>query len=489
MCNTIPYIPNIDNIIATARILHGHQINEIITVDDYVDWTLNVLFEVEDGVLYLSSNCQFVLLENNEDVRRQLWDVILVNIDVCQRILPVVENASFDELCVKTKEICSTQDLRVVLAWMERANVVTLKNGRYVFVDSDPEGSSAFFGDEIQTFSSIDVKESKFSIFDYLRKVGKNQILLNPDFQRNEVWTIEQNSRFIESVILNIPIPPIYLKENQQGKKIVVDGLQRTTALISFFKGEYQLTGLHVCPNLNGLTVNDITHNPDLSHLLTKIEDKQLNFYILPLSTPMAVVYDIFNRINTGGTNLSTQEIRNCVLIGHSTIILKALATNAVINDAIDYGIKDKRMKLREAILRCLAFVVLDYQKLYRNSMNGFLEQSMIVINKMSNTEIDQLKEVCVETFAETLRVFGNRNFRIPTPYTRGRLNIAVMETVFYCFFNLRNKNINKTDEELRKNFDLMLNDASYIDAVRNSTSSTLKVKNRFELASKYFGL
>ena len=128
MCNTIPYIPNIDNIIATARILHGHQINEIITVDDYVDWTLNVLFEVEDGVLYLSSNCQFVLLENNEDVRRQLWDVILVNIDVCQRILPVVENASFDELCVKTKEICSTQDLRVVLAWMERANVVTLKN-------------------------------------------------------------------------------------------------------------------------------------------------------------------------------------------------------------------------------------------------------------------------------------------------------------------------------------------------------------------------
>lgn len=489
MTNTLPYIPNVDIILQTVRSIQGMYITEVLPHDSYSDWVCNNIMLQVDGKWRIVDDKSLLLLGSYDAQCQFLWDNVLSCLPASKIVIQLVNGKSYEDIMSATNTLLSTQDVRLVLAWMERLNVIILKDGVYFLTDDTPETIDSEIDVDSQVINVVDVKDEKYSVFDYLRKIRKGTVILNPDFQRNEVWSIEQNSRFIESLILNIPIPSFYLKEDNKGKRIVVDGLQRTTALQKFFAGEYALTGLQMCPQLNGKTINDFETQSLLTPLLTRIEDKQLYFYIMPLSCPMSVVYDVFNRINTGGTNLSTQEIRNCLLIGNSTRLLKELAQLDIVNEAIDNGIRDKRMKLREAILRCLAFVVLDYNKIYKGSMNSYLEKTMIAINNMSSMEVEQVKQDFITTIQTTYRIYRDRNFRIPTYSTRGRLNIAVMETIFYCHYQLEQAGITKTDQEFKTDFNKLLNNSIYIDAVRNSTASLQKVYNRFSEASKQYGI
>ena len=172
------------------------------------------------------------------------------------------------------------------------------------------------------TYTSIDIEEVPFSIFEYLRQLDKGRIIINPDFQRHFVWKPVQKSKFIESVILNFPLPPIYLNQNKESKYIVIDGLQRTTTLSEFFDDKFQLKGLEALPDYNGKKFSDLSDT-----LQAKLENKKLTIFSLKPSTPMVVIYDLFNRINTGGTQLNRQEVRNCIFIGESTKLLLDLSS------------------------------------------------------------------------------------------------------------------------------------------------------------------
>ena len=224
-------------------------------------------------------------------------------------------------------------------------------------------------------YTDIEIGEAPFSIFEYLRQLNKGKIKIQPDFQRNQVWTTVQKSRFIESVILNFPLPPIYLNETKDSTYIVIDGLQRTTALQEFYNGDFALTGIEALPKYNGRYFKEPKNNSksgikfDYSEIVlpeplqSKFEDKKLTIFILKPSTPMVVIYDLFNRINTGGTQLNRQEVRNCIFIGKSTQLLKELSEENYFKKAIDWGVSDKRMKDREVVLRYLTFRWFDFKK------------------------------------------------------------------------------------------------------------------------------
>ncbi len=279
------------------------------------------------------------------------------------------------------------------------------------------------------------------------------------------------------------------MKKDAQGRLIVVDGLQRTLALRGFLNDEFPLTGLKALSKLNGLTCTELRNNDSLSNLITRVEDRQLFFYVISKNTPMSIVYDIFNRINTGGTKLERQEIRNCIFIGNSTRLLKELSGEDVFNKAIDKGISGKRMKDREAALRCIAFTILDYKKIYTRSMDDFLEQAMRRINKMSTVEVDDLKRKFLNIMDRTQRTYGDTNFRIPSDYTRGRINIAVMETIYYVYYQKIEMGQTIDDNLMRQSFQTLLKDPAYLDAVRNSTGSPSKVMTRFNLAKQVFNV
>jgi hypothetical protein len=326
-------------------------------------------------------------------------------------------------------------------------------------------------------YETIDIGEDPFSIFEYLRRLEKGKIIIQPDFQRNQIWNDKQKSRFIESVILNFPLPPIYLNETKESTYIVIDGLQRTTALQQFYKDEFALTDLEALPKYNGLIFSDLPDN-----LQSKFEDKKLTVFTLKPSTPMVVIYDLFNRINTGGTQLNRQEVRNCIFIGKSTQLLKELSQEEYFKQAINWGVKDSRMKDREVILRYLAFRWFDYKTDYID-MSDFVESAMKKINKCDDEKIKQMKVDFQSAMELSYEIWGKENFRIPTIYTRGTINTAILESVCNYLTSKSKAYITKNKNTIKKNFNKLISDFTYFEAVSQSTGNKAKVLDRFRLA------
>ena len=236
---------------------------------------------------------------------------------------------------------------------------------------------------------------------------------------------------------------------------------------------------VNALPNLNTLFFRQLDEE-----LRTRIEDKNLLIYLIQPSVPMVVVYDIFNRINTGGTKLERQEIRNCIFIGPSTQLLQRLSRRLEFKQAIDSGIPDTRMKDREAILRCVAFTILDFESEYKNSMDDFLEKAMKAMNRMSPLEIDTIENNFVRVMTLTYQIFKEKNFRIPTDYSRGRINIAIMETIFF-FYTKVQSGVLLDKNRMHRNYNKLLNNKEFQDSVRYATGSTSKVKTRFRIATE----
>ncbi len=336
------------------------------------------------------------------------------------------------------------------------------------------------------TKADIDIREDPQTVFELMRKYDTGKLIIDPDFQRNIVWKLEQKSQFIESVILNFPLPPWYVNQTVNGKYIIVDGLQRTSALHEFVNDKFRLTGLEAFTKLNGYNFSDLKQLP--GDYQTKIEDKKLNIYFIKPSVPIKVVYDIFNRINTGGTKIERQEVRNCIFSGKSTKLIKELSEKDYFRKSIDHGISPKRMKDREVILRYLAFKIFNYHEDYQGDLSEFVENAMRRINKMSDDKIEELKKDFERVMIFTFDFFGKKNFRLPSRGSRGMINIAIFESVSY-FFSLRSDDFLKENQQtIRDNFTKLLENQEYLDAIKSATSSKAKVISRFKLAQEILG-
>jgi Protein of unknown function DUF262 len=327
-------------------------------------------------------------------------------------------------------------------------------------------------------YSDIEIGEAPFSIFEYLRQLDKGKITIQPDFQRNQVWNTTQKSKFIESIILNFPLPPIYLNETKESKYIVIDGLQRSTALKQFYKGEYTLYGIEALPKYNGYKFKDLPET-----LQSKFEDKKLTVFVLKPSTPMVVIYDLFNRINTGGTQLNRQEVRNCIFIGKSTKLLKELSETEYFKKAINWGVKDTRMKDREYVLRYLAFRWFNFPNEYSGDMSDYVETAMKRINSMNDFQIQEMKEDFQRVMEWSFIIWDKKNFRLPTEFTVGTVNIAILESVCNYLSSKDNNFIERNTNTIKDNYEALYSNPIYYEAVTKSTGNKAKVFDRFRLA------
>jgi hypothetical protein len=370
---------------------------------------------------------------------------------------------------------------------MEKIIMNSDKETEIIETDDDTEEEDLYNGslypyppapeiDEIE----VDVKEQPFSVFELARQYERNKLIINPEFQRNLVWKPKQKSQFIESILLNIPLPYLYLNQNSKGKYIVVDGLQRTVTICDFLKDKFPLQELEALSWLNGKRFSELDEN-----LQTRIEDQKIPCYTIRPSVPLKMIYDIFKRINTGGTQLNRQEIRNCIYLGKATRLLKELSSQDYFIKAIDSGIRSERMKDQEAVLRYIAFSWC-YED-YNNDMDEFLGNVMKAINTEEN-DSERVKADFQRVMEWTYDFFGEKNFRIPTETSRGRINISVMESVGYFFSESDDESLEKYKNKIIANFERLINDPDYLDAVKTSTGDRKRVKTRFELAMSILG-
>lgn len=369
-----------------------------------------------------------------------------------------------------------------------------LKNGE--IEESKIEGDDIdTYETDTQTFDplkqDIDPIQDKWSVYDHIRKLKQGRLIIeNIEFQRKFVWDIAKQSRFIESILMGFPIPPFYLNAQPDGAYIIIDGLQRTTTLNRFLNNEFPLTKLQSLKKLEGLTFSKLPNALPMA-LQAKIEDKGLNVYILKATTPPRVIYELFDRINTGGTQLTRQEVRNGIFIGKSTRLLKEIAHDKVFVNATDDGVGQSRMKDEEMVLRYIAFKLQGYQS-YKDDLSPFVELAMAMMNDMTDKELEKLKIDTKRVFEWSLKLFKKQNFRIPLyeengklKERRGAINVSVLESICYVLSNCSDEFLIKNQERIRENYYELTKNRLYLESVKTSTGNIKKVLNRFQLAQE----
>lgn len=150
----------------------------------------------------------------------------------------------------------------------------------------------------------------------------KEQIKLNPHFQRRDRWDETRQSRLIESLVMNVPIPPVFLGEDEYGQYVVLDGRQRLTAVSKFLSNSLKLRGLEVWDELNGMTYSEMVKRQQDKYLTRRF----LQAIVLLKESSSIVKYDVFDRLNTGGVSANNMEIRNAVYRGEFTDLLYELS-------------------------------------------------------------------------------------------------------------------------------------------------------------------
>ena len=345
--------------------------------------------------------------------------------------------------------------------------------------------------------SKIKIDRVQFSIFELKRRYDRGLICLDPDFQRNFVWKQKQKSELIESVIMGIPLPLIYLAETMEGNLVIVDGRQRLTTFFHFMDNKFALNGLKILPDLNGCRFSDFEEDKKKRKFATDIEDFQLVIQIIKYPTPDRVRFDIFDRVNRGGTPLNNQEMRNALYQGKSTRLLSSLAESEQFQNATGKSISPTHMKDRYIILRAVSFWMWREGKLknsdgeeikYRSDIEEFLGYAMEQLNRASDQEIETIQEIFLEEMLVIYDILGEDAFRIPTENKKRRpVSMILYESLFY-FVKLIMKDSEGLDpSDITKAVQEIMEDSVFLEALTYNVDSAVHVEERFRVVTQKY--
>lgn len=303
-----------------------------------------------------------------------------------------------------------------------------------------------------------------------------------PEFQRQYVWSRTDASKFIESLLLGLPVPGIFLyKEPDTTRHLVIDGQQRLKSLQKYYSGLFQerkfrLTGIK--SKWEGKSYLELDEDDR-----NRLDQAVVHATIFKQDTPtenMDSVYEVFERINTGGMKLSPQEIRSCVAHGELNSLLFQLNKDEIWREM--FGRESSRLKDIELILRFFAF----YENLenYKRPMKKFLTDFMTSNRDASAVERERRLEewkALMESLKESL---GSRPFR---PSGRA-LNAAFYDSFTVALAKQINAGTKPAAADVLKAYDkLMVND-DFMKAISSSTADDENVRERFKLALASFG-
>lgn len=325
--------------------------------------------------------------------------------------------------------------------------------------------------------------------------IESKQINVSPRFQRRGRWNTKQRSRFVESIIMNVPIPPVFLGEDEYGKYVVLDGRQRITALYEYIRGHYALEGLEVWEELNGEKFDNI------EEVQPFIFRRFLPAIAILNESSKVIKYDVFDRLNTGGVVLTPMELRNALHRGKFTKTLHKLSRNKTFRQL--WGIPEKeedrktnsiyrKMLDLEFVLR---FFALERYRDFKDKakFNGFL--SNVMIQKNAEYADDALSKTAdVAAFERAVeccqKVLGNDAFRKPsTGRRRSPRSAPFADAVMHAFANVDPSQLSKaTASDLKTQLHALLNEEAFAAATGSGTNGRGAITLRLERAAEVVG-
>lgn len=266
-------------------------------------------------------------------------------------------------------------------------------------------------------FLNIGATLAKFKVSELWTGYLSGTICLEPDFQRHWVWDDERASRFIESLLLDLPVPPIFLAEAKDGRFDIIDGHQRLETLFRFLQPlGSPIEKAEVKPRLRPLTLNHLRilsdkNGSDITGLHVsdrkKLLDKEIITWLIPKTAHPTIKYDLFARINLGAMPLNNQELRNCLYRGPYNKLIRDLAEHPDTLSFFGRRMPHKRMKDREAVLRF--FAISHRFEQYEPPFQEFLNKEMEENQNCSPEDITKFNQEFWQAMEWTRKIFrGN---------------------------------------------------------------------------------
>ena len=347
-------------------------------------------------------------------------------------------------------------------------------------VPEEIEGIGEYQGD--YPLNKVHIRNESRTVRDVLWRIEQGRYIMNPDFQRDFVWDDAQQSKLIESVLMRIPLPVLYLAEDSSGKMIVVDGLQRLSTFKRFVEGDMRL-------RLPGQADLHRRRFDDLSHALRdRIEDCNLILYIIDADVPERARLDIFERVNSG-VPLTRQQMRNSLYNGPGTRFLQKETDTDIFGKATGGSLRKDTMRDREFVNRFCAFQLFPLSQ-YRGEMDDFLADAIIRMNKMDKSELAGMSREFRTGLANNYLVFGRHSFR---KRQRGQENRSVINASIWDVFITGLSGIDSAlvkchADTLQEMFYKLMEDEDFIAAVTYGTSDTKRVTDRFRIVQAALG-
>lgn len=322
-----------------------------------------------------------------------------------------------------------------------------------------------------------------YSVGYIVHLINQRKIYLEPDFQRNsDVWDTKTKSLLIESILLNVPIPPIYVSEESDGTWNIIDGLQRLSTFKEFLNNEFKLSHLEAYTQFNKASYNTL---PDKAKSL--LDDGVLRIVLITKESDPEMQYDVFMRLNRGAVHLNEQELRNCLFRGELITLVKELCHNNQLQEILRLKKPHKRMVDAELILRYLAISEgFDKNKeevtSYKSVMKTFINFYCKKFQHLGQDDIQKIRDRIQQTLSKVYSIFGKDAFRKISnngEYASG-VNKAIFDIIMVSFEKYDEAKLKSHKDkitELLKN--LPETDAKFNDAINTGTSETSNLNYR----------
>ena len=323
--------------------------------------------------------------------------------------------------------------------------------------------------------AKIQIVSKTDSLHNLIQRLEHNEIDMNTDFQRHgDLWDTSKMSRLIESILIRFPLPAFYFDATNDDRWLVVDGLQRLSAIRKFVvekdaRKQLVLRDLEYLKDLEGKKFSELSRN-----YLRRLQECPVTLFLIQPGTPEAVKYSIFRRINTGGIVLNDQEIRNAMAKPAVREFLQELADNEDLRGTL--GDQSKRMVDQELVVRFLAFRYLDYQHNKKN-IATFLDDMMGVLGQASTVQLQEYKTTFSRALKRCNALWGRSAFekRQSGQDDRGRRkNGALFEVWTVALSKLTDTEFNcllaKRDDLIERHTQMMTSDEAYFRAITYST-------------------
>lgn len=341
-------------------------------------------------------------------------------------------------------------------------------------------------------------RELVTSVVDYnlstLSELVIGQVIdLSPEYQRRFRWDHARQSKLIESFLMNVPVPPIFLNEDRYGKYSVIDGKQRLSAVTEFFRGRLRLCDLEIFPDINGMSFDDLPN--ELRNVLRT--RPTLRAIIILKQSDARIKFEVFQRLNTGGIRLNPQEIRNSAYTGPLNDLILELSEHPLFHKLL--GVKKKatssiyqEMRDVEFVLRFFTFKD-NWATItgIKRRMDKFMQENQFV----PKDQVQILRSGFLSAIENVEIAFGEYAFRRWLPEKnqwKNQLLAALYDAEIFACSKFAKEEIENKQEQLVKGLKALFQDEAFRDSIDVGTNSPARFKVRisavFNMMSEVIG-